>query len=291
MLKRACLSGAVSALAALAWIQRPDIVVGALEYAVCADTPFVAVRPLFAKTGGRWTSLEEPAAFERVVGFPERVWTIAFDGRTIGTVRTADARADQPARKEFPRQRVLKLVPRQVVPSRTYPKYRFDSWCGPVPSRPFVAVSAPNSSDPEVWKPLTPLPDVRVALLPAFRAAVDSVFVCPPSASKPVLFRYGAKDLSVERAYRSANGTTIVALQVHSKELCDDMSPESGLQWFVLGDHPRFLHWDMELIDAGDYDGDGKSELVFWYDSYNANGYVLFADNFATRVPVIWGYH
>ena len=86
-MKRACLGGAVSALAALAWIQRPDIVVGALEYAVCADTPFVAVRPLFAKVGGRWTSLEEPAAFERVVGFPERAWTIAFDGRTIGTVR------------------------------------------------------------------------------------------------------------------------------------------------------------------------------------------------------------
>ena len=46
----------------------------------------------------------------------------------------------------------------------------------------------------------------------------------------------------------------------------------------------------MELIDAGDYDNDGKSELLFWYSGYNRDGYILIYDDFRKSAEYIWGY-
>jgi hypothetical protein len=45
------------------------------------------------------------------------------------------------------------------------------------------------------------------------------------------------------------------------------------------------------LVDAGDYDNDGKSELVFSIDRYNQGGYELFYDDFKKHATFEYGYH
>jgi len=37
----------------------------------------------------------------------------------------------------------------------------------------------------------------------------------------------------------------------------------------------------MWLVDAGDYDNGGKSEVLFAIDGYNMGGYRLFYDDFS----------
>jgi hypothetical protein len=37
---------------------------------------------------------------------------------------------------------------------------------------------------------------------------------------------------------------------------------------------------DMTVIDAGGYDGDGRSELVVMFQRYDHDGYTLFFDKF-----------
>jgi hypothetical protein len=54
---------------------------------------------------------------------------------------------------------------------------------------------------------------------------------------------------------------------------------------------PLPLGTGLQLVDAGDYDADGKSELLFWYDGYNSNGYDLFSSDFRKHVKVRWSYH
>jgi hypothetical protein len=64
-------------------------------------------------------------------------------------------------------------------------------------------------------------------------------------------------------------------------------------QWFVLDPKReiKILDDGMELVDAGDYDGDGKSELVFSIDRYDRGGYELFYDDFRKRVVFAFSYH
>ena len=44
-------------------------------------------------------------------------------------------------------------------------------------------------------------------------------------------------------------------------------------------------------IDAGDYDNDGHSELIFAKPGYNYDGYVLYDDDLRHPVEFGWSYH
>lgn len=47
----------------------------------------------------------------------------------------------------------------------------------------------------------------------------------------------------------------------------------------------------MSLVDAGDYDNDGKSEVVFSIAGDNLGGYVLFYDDFTKHATFEFSYH
>ena len=47
----------------------------------------------------------------------------------------------------------------------------------------------------------------------------------------------------------------------------------------------------MRLVDAGDYDNDGKSELVFSVSDYNLGAYALLHDNFRKHASFRFSYH
>lgn len=50
----------------------------------------------------------------------------------------------------------------------------------------------------------------------------------------------------------------------------------------------KFLGGGLALIDAGDDDGDGQSELGFAKSGYNDDGYVLFSDDFRAAAESGW---
>ena len=69
--------------------------------------------------------------------------------------------------------------------------------------------------------------------------------------------------------------------------------PEWGPHWFIVdrSGAAKFLGSDLLLVDAGDYDGDGRTELVFRKSGYDYDGYVLFFDGFARSAEFGWSYH
>jgi hypothetical protein len=63
--------------------------------------------------------------------------------------------------------------------------------------------------------------------------------------------------------------------------------------WYVIhpGGEITFLDQEMWLVDAGDYDNDGKSEVVFAIDGYDRGGYKLFYDDFRKNATFEFSYH
>jgi hypothetical protein len=47
----------------------------------------------------------------------------------------------------------------------------------------------------------------------------------------------------------------------------------------------------MVLVGAGDYDGDGNSEILFQGGGYNKDGYTLYFDNLRQKAEFNWSYH
>jgi hypothetical protein len=247
------------------------------------------VRVAFAKRDGRWQSLGSEvgglaalaAATDR---FPRRLgWTVAFDGRAQGHLASAT-----PARWQAYSDIGLQLIEggkdawRIGQPSADFAPWDAD---GPV-YRPLVVVSQPNVADPDRWQP-APLPAGYVAAaLPALRTAVADEEGAPA-------FRSG--DVAVFKAYRSTAGERLFALSLRPALFPAAAVPgaPASPHWFVAGSPnaaPRFLGSEMILIDGGDYDADGRSELLFMEAGYNRGGYRLFFDNLRDSVEFGWSY-
>ncbi len=66
-----------------------------------------------------------------------------------------------------------------------------------------------------------------------------------------------------------------------------------AMQWFVITPQGemRWLGSNMWLVDANDYSGDGKSEVVFALNDYDRGGYRLYYDDFRQHAAFEFSYH
>jgi hypothetical protein len=84
----------------------------------------------------------------------------------------------------------------------------------------------------------------------------------------------------------------LAALKVEDKKyVCGGDDGPQPMQWFLLSDGVHPLGPNSGLVDAGDYDRDGKSDLLFWYSGYNNDGFTLFYDGLTKHVDFRWSYH
>ncbi len=266
-------------------------VIAVLEHPQCKTPDGIAVRALFSKNDSEWKALGNRESFDRAI--PGAMdWTIAFDGRNLGILRTTASRPNVAA-DWFDRDMLLELAAAQQPPHIANVKMRFVGWCEAPPDRPLVLVNGANFRDPEVWKPFAPSASLREILFPAFRRAADSVYFCPKDPEKAVLFEYTWRDLKIVTGYRNRIGRTVIAVELDPRAwTCDSMrDPDWDMHWFLLDEPPVLLGRSLELVDAGDYDADGKSEILFWHSGDDEDGYTLFAADFKKRIDRWWNYH
>jgi hypothetical protein len=267
------------------------VVVGVLEEPQCADHAVPAVRPLFLKIADGWTALSAREVADRV---PLRgtSWTVALDGRSLGSITTVDRgfKSDYPW--TFARDRMLALAPGVRPPNAKNRDARFAGWCNAPKRRPLVVVSSPNFTDAAEWKPFKAAPELRDQLLDAFKAQAGAAATCIPGAGR-MTADYEARDLLISAAYADRSGRRLVSVGLDpARNSCDEPDgPAWSTHLFLLDEGIRHLGAGLTLVDAGDYDADGKSELLFWYSGYNEDGYTLFDDAFRRGTEFRWKYH
>ena len=59
----------------------------------------------------------------------------------------------------------------------------------------------------------------------------------------------------------------------------------------MQGDKFNWIGNGLTLLDTGDYTGEGTSEILFQYDGYNRDGYVLLDPRDDSKNEFAWSYH
>jgi len=244
--------------------------------------PQAVVRVAFRGEGGRWVAF--PGDIAAIGQLPAKVaWTVAFDGQARGRLDSASP----PQWLAYADLGLQFLLPGSTPPRIGAPAAAYDQWDSDTPvRRPLVLVSGPHVEDPDRWKPAPPDAALLQRGTASFRAqlAQENQSLAADMAS-----------LQLMKSYRSAKGEFLLSFLVQGKAPPPDEvpGPEWSPHWFVAGASGamRFLGNELLLIDAGDYDGDGRSELVFRKSSYDYDGYVIYFDDFAKSAEFGWNYH
>jgi hypothetical protein len=295
----AVLSAVVFAGCAVASGQAGSTFIGILEdnpghYS--GDPHYRDVRVVFRRDGTHWAAFPSHCPDQNCLKniaaqFPHRVdWTVTFRGREIGHVLS-----QTPLAFDFYSTVGQQNIVSTATPPRIgTPSADFGGFTGDPVYRPLVAVSQSHHGDREAWEPTQLSTELASALREAFRKRFPNVTNCTRrNVEHGEPWRYSDTNIRIRGAYTSSRHWLIVQLALTGDE-CDG-PPEQPFspQWFIVTPNQqiRFLDSGMWLVDAGDYGGDGKTELIFSIDADNRGGYKLFYDNFKQRAVFEFNYH
>jgi hypothetical protein len=268
------------------------LVLAVLEEPQCQEDTALAARPLFAKRRSGWIALATEEAF-RTVASTKMAWTVISDGQIHGRLTTVDPGPLNGPAWTYTRDHLLNLAPGQTVPASPNSEGDLAGWCAAPNRRPLALLSRSSGRDARGWKAVRPPGELMPELFEAFRLQAGAARDCSSDAEQPRPFSYGRSDVRISKSHEDRSGRRIVTLGLDARRNACDGPRESA--WashtFLVADGIKFLGTGLSLVDAGDYDGDGRAEILFWYSGYNEDGYSLLYDDFAGRVDFRWKYH
>jgi len=220
-------------------------------------------------------------------------WDVAFDGKDLGTLESeANSKGGLTSFQD-----ILKSA--RAIPTIGSPSQQFAGIMAYGPGkmrRPLVVVSGPYFSDPDGWK-RTKLPDeILSKVRKAFRRDYPHVNRCKDEEVLEHNWQFPDQALVFAVAYGSNKHSFLAQAELHTGDcgwVDSNDDPQSDPWFFVAEDGTvRRIGSFMTLLDAGDYDNDGKSEVVFFLSQgENTDGFVLFDAAFKKQGSLLWNYH
>lgn len=268
-----------------------DTLLGVLEEPQCKDGGGIYVRALYVKSNGGWQPLNTANASAGRI--PKKTsWTVSLDGKKIGAAETDDPGFTTNYDWTYPRDRLLNVVPPTRYPTIPNQSQNFGGWCEAPKNRPLVVTAYGNVSDPDGWKPFMPTQKQAMQLFSQFKARNGEALICPDRNADGVRFQYDAKDVRPLKSYRNHKGWHLLTLAFKPrKDACGNPDDGWNTQTFLIDGKTTYVGANVTLVDAGDYDADGTSDLLFWYSGYNKDGYILLSPSIGGRSEYLWNYH
>ncbi|MFZ1085107.1 MAG: hypothetical protein WAN35_09105 [Terracidiphilus sp.] len=263
------------------------------------------IRPAFEKDCKGWHDITANSLPS------DMTWTVAFDGRNIGKVSGQAVPIDENAMDQDRTNPTedrsigyLTFVQTIVSPVAAIPSIGSTSelygpmGIGPTKGRrPLVVVSAPNVSDPEGWKHIPKPPDEIAALVRlAFRSEFPHICRCKEEEIVQRDWKVPDSKLTFPAIYVSNKNSFLVETNLDAGDcgyVDDPNDPLSEPWFFVSADgNVRGIGSFMSLLDAGDYDNDGRSEVIFMVNEpEDTDGFVLYDANLHKKGSLLWSYH
>ena len=255
------------------------------------DPNYRTVRVVFEKKGNEWQAFQSDCDAVTSSYPSEVTWTIVFAGKNVGEVVSRTPR-DFRWCSGVGQQEIASQNPVPTVGARSP---EFGGYTEATVYRPLVANSKHYFADPDRWTPFVLSPELTSLLQQAFRKRFPKL--CRASQadqSKLEQFPYRNEEVKAVKAYTSGSGSLVARLHL---EAVDCQDTEAGFDiddpWFFVDTKKTVTYMDsgMWLVDAGDYDNDGKSELIFSINRENEGGYEIWYDNFEKRATFKFNYH
>ncbi len=252
---------------------------------------------MFEKRGASWVAFKHnPSTQEELAEsiryYPKEInWFVTFNGKTLGQFRST-----APSSVSYYADVGLH-IPDPYAKLPTVGKFtkEFSGWLDEPSFRPLVLVSKDNHLDPQNWQPTRPSKLLLKKCIKVFRKTIGPVTFCDKKYGQKPTRDYADTLIQHVKSYHSNDTQYLISLQLDmSHYKCDDISSDQWeVAWFYVdtGGSVRYIGSGMTLLDAADYDNDGISEVIFWRDGYNENGYVLFYNHFNSHVDFTWNYH
>lgn len=267
-------------------------IVGVLEEPQCREGRERVVLPVFVSQSGVWTSLHNFELLQAHVR-GQMTWDIGLGGRKSGTLQTLDPAFETGAAADGLGDGALALASPDTTSSVPSASGQFSGWCRGPGTRPQVVVSGGRIDDPDGWKPFALSRREIKRVLEAFKANAGPASTCTEGSNVTKPFDYGLADIETVAGYRDRAGHWLATLRLWGESGCDGPIDDawSSHTFLVSGTSVKHLGVGLELVDAGDFDGNRASELLFWSSRYNRDGYVLFFDRGSDKAEYLWGYH
>ena len=287
------------------------LIIGILEERPSGDwgsSPQNVVRVGFMKAGSEWAALrckdpeEAFSAVCRALALPEApvTWTVYYRGNVLGTVKSTSWIIP-----DVSYEGALATAPGRV-PAVGTPSKDFAGWTNMNAHRPLIAINSAVPPFTSRWEKDEPRPELLAAAWPVFQSVVSTVDVCAKDSDAVSIHTLRQEDVKPMPGWRSRSGELLLRLGVDpslqancemwsSPDLWLFRDPGGDLR--VLPDQVWNEHEgtnfnpSLEPLDAGDFDGDGGEEAIFFFSGYNFDGYILYYDSFRKSVRFGWSYH
>lgn len=284
-----------------------------------------AVRVAFRKTGNEWRSLCDQQAFIREsvknCKYDDLKQTRLWQGLDNWNHELTAKTAGPVDPETFTRLGLLKtLTPTLREDFSTDRRILFGGHNFWAARKPFALASGKYSKiDPEGWNEV----DLRTDVVPtALQEFVQREFgvlkKCEPDVPARAQKIQGelrmdlrGEGLRLRRQYRSQSRLELWQIEIPAVAIRLCGSEHAGRDWneprvrgiWVFRDRngdlgtiltpygkENFGAMDkFELIEHRDFDGDGRTELVFWYFGYMHDGYVMLFDGLTKLTTFTWG--
>jgi hypothetical protein len=164
---------------------------------------------------------------------------------------------------------------------------------GPPAHTPLVVTTAGKCTDPDQWTRMLPPRRVPDSLLTPFERVTQGLTLCTRDGTSERVHPERT-EIGIVEAFRDRHGRQILQLapRLHRSDLgpCPGRTPEFYYRLFLLDPEGEvhFMGAGTQIIDAGDFGGDGSTVIIAWMDDGHFNGYVLFPNDLKTRIPFTW---
>jgi hypothetical protein len=263
--------------------------------ATTAEPQRFIVRAAFHRAADRWLAYDllcgdEVCLAAATARLPQQTtWTVSLNGNRLGDV-VAHTPPIWTRYGDVGAQDVSADTPAPASGARST-EFAEDG-ATPV-HRPLVASAPASFADPQSWAAAPAPAETLQALRRSFRAQFSDVANCAAPTAPPTARAYRDSDIDVSQTYASAPGWQIATLHLTGYSCDGPIEGAYADQVYAVSPNGEVRHLGegLRYLDAGDYDNDGRSELIFAINRYNQGGYALFANDFAQTAEAAFSYH